>query len=145
VHSFTEPRTNLFNYPQWLLGTGASRVPADVEGGKVSGKNLVAKIAGVDDRDAAAALIGTAISVSRSALPPCAPGEFYWADLEGLQVLTLSRVHLGTVDRLVATGANDVIVLDGGRMIPFVANAIVKTVDLDAREIIVDWDPSYWE
>jgi 16S rRNA processing protein RimM len=51
------------------------------------------------------------------------------------------------VDHLLATGAHDVLVLegDGSRLIPFVADRVVRSVDLDARIIVVDWDESYWE
>ena len=145
MHSFTDPRENLFAYSDWLLDTAEGQIRVRVADTKVSGKHLIVRLTGVDDRDAAAALIGAPISVSRSALPPCEPGEYYWADLEGLEVRTPDGVRLGTVDRLFATGANDVLVLDNGRMIPFVTDTVVKTVDLDRREIVIDWDASYWE
>ena len=61
------------------------------------------------------------IAVERAAFPECAPGEYYWADLEGLEVRTLDGASLGKVDHLLATGGNDVLVLDqAGRLIPFV-------------------------
>jgi 16S rRNA processing protein RimM len=145
LRSFTDPRTNLFDYADWLIDSADGRRAVAVEASGTSGKHLIAKLAGVDDRDAAAALIGAGIGVPRSALPSCEPGEYYWTDLEGLTVRTEAGDSLGTVERLVATGANDVLVLDGERMIPFVAERIVKSVDVEAREIVVDWDASYWE
>lgn len=62
------------------------------------------------------------IAVRRSQLSPPQPGEYYWADLEGLQVITLDGVVLGTVTSLFATGANDVMVVQGERqrLLPFV-------------------------
>lgn len=147
VHSFTEPRTNLLDYRRWLLERDGAWQATDVERARESGKKLVAKFAGIDDRDSAAALTGTAIGVRRSAMPPPAPNEYYWADLEGLSVRNLEGDVLGTVERLVATGANDVLVLsgEGERLIPFVEGETVRRVDLEAGEILVDWDPSYWE
>lgn len=145
ILSFTEPRTNLLDYPTWFLDREQGRLPVSIEAARESGKHLIAKLSGVDDRDAAKALIGAAIGVARSALPPCAPGEFYWADLEGLDVRGTDGRLLGCVDRLMATGANDVIVLDSGKMIPFVQGQTVRRIDLDAGEISVDWDASYWE
>jgi 16S rRNA processing protein RimM len=55
-------------------------------------------------------------------LPPPEPGEYYWVDLEGLRVVTLDGVELGTVASLFATGANDVMVVQGERerLMPFV-------------------------
>ena len=59
----------------------------------------------------------------------------------------LAKGAMRTVSGLIATGANDVIVLSGPeeRLIPFIADRIVRRIDLDAGIMIVDWDPSYWE
>lgn len=147
VLSFTEPRTNLLDYPKWQLEQGSRKLEVEVEAARESGKRLIAKLAGIGDRDAAAEWIGASIAVLRSALPALASGEYYWADLEGLEVRNTAGVRLGSVAHLIATGANDVLVLDGEgeRMIPFVEGETVRSVDIDAGEIVVDWDASYWE
>jgi 16S rRNA processing protein RimM len=147
VRSFTEPRSNLIEYRDWLLDTDGRRRTVHVESATVAGLNVIAKLEGVDDRDVAQGLIGSLVFVRRSELPQCAPGEYYWADLEGLEVRTLSGAVLGTVAGLIATGANDVIVLAGDerRLIPYVPDRIVRKVDLEAGVIIVDWDASFWE
>jgi 16S rRNA processing protein RimM len=147
VHSFTEPRGNLIDYPDWLLEHRGQRRTVALEQAKVTAKNVLAKLVGIDDRDQAVELIGAEISVPRAALPPLGAGEYYWADLEGLAVKTRAGDVLGRVERLIATGAHDVLVLDGGpdRLIPFVPGRIVQHVDLDTGEIVVDWEASYWE
>ncbi|HUF73480.1 MAG TPA: ribosome maturation factor RimM [Gammaproteobacteria bacterium] len=147
VRSYTEPRTNLLDYPSWLLDPDGEWRPFVVESAREAGRRLLAKLAGIDDRDSAAALGGLSVGVPRSAMPGPGPGEYYWADLEGLTVRNLEGERLGTVERLMATGANDVLVLAGGgeRMIPFIEGDTVREVDLDSGEILVDWDPSYWE
>jgi 16S rRNA processing protein RimM len=131
VHSFTEPRTNLLEYRHWLLDHRGVTRDVEVLAGHESGRKIVAKLAGIDDRD----------------LPTLEADEFYWADLEGLSVKNTAGVLLGTVVQLIATGAHDVLVLDGSeqRLIPFVRGRIVRRVDLDDGEIIVDWDTSFWE
>jgi len=147
LHSYTEPRTNLIDYPVWLLGSPESVRPVEVEAAKEAGKHLIAKLAGIDDREEARELIGTGIAVRRADLPPCPPDEYYWTDLEGLAVVTPQGEQLGHVRRLLATGANDVLVLDdaGQKMIPFVPGDIVKRIDIERGEIEVDWDASFWE
>lgn len=147
LHSFTDPRENLIDYRCWLLGTAASNHEVVVEQAKVSGKHLIAKLAGIDNRDEALALIGTGIAVRRDELPPCSDGEYYWADLEGMDVVTADGVSLGRVVRLLATGAHDVLVLDqhGERLIPFVMGEVVRQVDTAADRIEVNWDETYWE
>ena len=147
VQSYTEPKMNLAQYRAWLLEADGTRSPVQVAAVRESGKHLIAKIDGIDDRDAAASVVGAEILVPRQQLPPCQPGELYWADLEGLEVRTLGGELLGRIARLMATGANDVIVLDGPgeRMIPYVSGRYVHDVDLDAGIMSVDWDASYWD
>ncbi len=83
--------------------------------------------------------------MARSALPPPKPDEYYWVDLEGLDVKTTEGVALGQVSHLFSTGANDVVVVRGDRerMIPFVQPDFVKSVDFEANLIVVDWDPEF--
>ena len=147
VHSYTEPRENIAQFRTWILDQGGAERRVGVESCESRGKSVVVKLAGIDDRDAAQALAGAAIAVERAALPPIAPGEYYWADLEGLTVRTLGGEVLGTIDHLVATGAHDVLVLGGPgpRMIPFAPGRIVRGIDLEAGIVLVDWDRSYWE
>ena len=103
---------------------------------------------GIEDRDSAEALRGTEVYVPRSALPPPSEGEFYWVDLEGLAVETVEGVALGMVSHLFSTGANDVVVVRDGadgreRMIPFVRPDFIRTIDIDAGRMVVDWDPDF--
>ena len=89
------------------------------------------------------ALVGQEIRIPRSALPDSGTDSWYWSDLIGLSVVNEEGVSLGTVKQMIETGANDVMVLDGDRerLVPFVVEQVVKTVDLDAREIRVNWHP----
>jgi 16S rRNA processing protein RimM len=145
VFSYTEPRDELTRYNPILLGRDGRWREARVEGGRGQGKGVVMKIEGCDDRDAAAALMGDEIAVWRDQLPPLPDGEYYWADLVGLEVLTLDGVRLGVVADLFHTGANDVIVVQGDRerLIPYVRDEVVREVDLEAGILRVDWDPEF--
>jgi 16S rRNA processing protein RimM len=147
VHSYTEPRDNIAQFETWLIEQRNAIRRVEVEAGSSQGRNVIVKLRGVEDRDAAEELVGAEISVERAALPPCLPGEYYWTDLEGLSVRNGAGAVLGTVDHLITTGAHDVLVLAGDqrRLIPFVAGEVVKRVDLDAGVVVVDWDASYWE
>jgi len=143
VFSETDPRENILTYSPWYLG--ASRQPREPVEARCQGKVLVARLAGIDDRDGALALIGQEIAVRRDQLPPPGPDEIYWADLEGLAVEAENGRLLGRVAYLLATAANDVLVVQGERerLIPFLWEAVVKAVDTDRGRILVDWDPDF--
>jgi 16S rRNA processing protein RimM len=144
VQSYTEPPDNIVGFGVWTLRlNGADRV-FEVEDGHGQGGGVVAKLRGIDDRDVARDCAGAEILIPRDQLPPTEPGEFYWADLEGLEVRTAGTT-LGKVAYLFATGSNDVLVLDGSpeRLIPFVLGSVVKQVDLAAGIIVVDWSPDF--
>lgn len=145
VFSYTEPRENILNYPSWLLRKGVAQKTVKVIAGQPQGKSVVASLTDINDRDKAAELNGWTILIDRTQLPPTAEGEYYWADLVGLKVMTTLGVELGTVDHLLATGANDVLVVAGERerLIPFLRDQTVISVDLDHGEMVVDWDPEF--
>jgi len=146
LESYTEPRLRLFAYQPWHLKLAG--VEREVSGarGREQGKGIVATLPDVGDRDAAAALVGAEIWIARSALPKPKRGEYYWADLEGLSVVTAQGVSLGRVSHLFSTGANDVLVVRDGtkeRLIPFVPKQFVHEIDIDGGSIVVDWDPEF--
>jgi 16S rRNA processing protein RimM len=146
VYSETEPPENILGYSPWYLQRADRWQSYQIEQGRPHGKGVVVKLAGCDDRDAAAVLSGLEIAVKRSQLADdLAPGEYYWADLEGLEVETLDGVPLGRVDHLLATGANDVLVVRGERerLIPYLPERVVVEVDLGAGRMRVDWDPDF--
>ncbi|KAB8313977.1 16S rRNA processing protein RimM, partial [Tolypothrix campylonemoides VB511288] len=101
LESWTEPRAQILRYQPWLLrdARGVERRAVGAHG-RDAGKHLVVRLPGIDDRDAAEALRGTEVLVPRSALPPPRAGEYYWVDLEGLEVRTVDGVALGRVSHL---------------------------------------------
>jgi 16S rRNA processing protein RimM len=141
IHSYTEPRDNIVGFRVWTLRRAGSERTIEIDEGRAHGGNVVAKLHGVDDRDEAHDLIGFEVLVERAALPDCRPGEYYWTDLEGLEVRNVGGVLLGKVDHLLATGSNDVLVLEGepARLIPFLTGSVIRSVDLDAGVIVADW------
>lgn len=146
IHSYTEPRENVIGFDEWIVEHEGAVQRLEVEAGQRTGKNVIAKLRGIDDRDEARRWLGAEISVEREALPPCEPGEYYWVDLEGLAVRNVRSEMLGHVDYVMATGANDVLVLTGGpdRLIPFVPQ-VIESVDIEGGVIVVDWERSWWE
>ncbi len=146
VYSLTDPRENILGYSPWLLKKGHQQKLLDVVDGKRQGKSVVASLEGIVDRNQSEELIGWEIFISRKQLPSTEEGEYYWVDLVGLKVITEQGVDLGIVDHLMETGANDVLVVHLGdveRLIPLLHEQVVKKVDFDNQEMIVDWDPDF--
>ena len=125
----------------WCAGMSGWQ-PAGLAEGKLHGRAVIARLEGIEDRDAATDLLGSDIGVDREALPDPGEGRYYWADLEGLTVVHEDGSELGKVAYLMATGANDVLVVDGPveRLIPFVPGDVILDVDLAAGVIRVDWE-----
>ena len=144
VQPFSEDPGTLMDFESWRVGRGEQQTHYPVETIQYHGKALVAKLAGIDDRDAAYALRGQEISVAKHDLPPPEENAFYWSDLIGLTVVNREGIELGKVDSLMESGANDLLVVKGtrGHLIPFVA-AFVGKVDLAGGTIEVDWGEDY--
>jgi 16S rRNA processing protein RimM len=144
VQPFTRERESLVRYPRWQIGHEGAWRAWPVETARVHGAAVVAKLAGIEDRDQAAALKGQRIAVARSEFPPAAEREYYWADLVGLQVVNAEGIVLGKVVQLFETGANDVMVVEGERerLLPFI-ETVIREVDLAAGLIRVDWGVDY--
>ncbi|MFK8051739.1 MAG: ribosome maturation factor RimM [Woeseiaceae bacterium] len=140
LFSWTSPRENLLRFSAFEDQNGKTWT---LVRGRPQGKGLIGQLKGVDDRDAAAALNGTMLTVARDALPATEKDEYYWADLEGCSVSDMEGQLIGLVDYLIETGSNDVLVVrtsDGVEtLIPFITESVVKTVDIDAKRIVVDW------
>ncbi|WP_333835584.1 ribosome maturation factor RimM [Novosphingobium sp.] len=88
----------------------------------------IARFAEVTTRNAAEALRGTVLTVPRTALPPLADGEYYYADLIGLPAHSTDGTMLGTCVGVENFGAGDLLDIerpDGKRfMVPMRAEAV---------------------
>lgn len=145
IESYSQPRDRLFAYRPWLMGhAGAVReiTPREL---REQGKSVVVQLPDCDTVEQAQTLLGQEIWVPRSALPAPAAGEYYWVDLEGLAVVNTDGVDLGWISHMIATGANDVMVVRGDRerLLPFTPGHAVQSVDLAAGRVVVDWDPEF--
>ena len=141
VLSHTDPPERILRYRRWLVGGREWKVL----GGHVKGHSVAAGLEGLADRNAAEAMRGAVVEVTRAALPKPKRGEFYWSDVLGAEVVSTSGAKLGTLESVGSNGAQDVMVVRGERerLIPAVPGPIVKTVDPKAKRIVVEWEPEY--
>jgi len=145
VVSFTEPDTGILDYTGWTLRKGGRTESVEVEQGRKHGKFVVVKFKDIDDRDLVALRTNAEVEVDREQFPEAEEGSFYWVDLIGLSVVNTEGVELGAVDSMLATGANDVLVVKGDRerLVPWIRPDVVKAVDLENSRLTVDWDPDF--
>jgi 16S rRNA processing protein RimM len=140
----TAQAQSLLAYKTWWVESASGWREVAVAEARVQGRDLVARLGGCDDRDAAAALRGMAVAVPREALPRAGDGEYYWVDMIGLAVVNGDAREFGRISGILQTGANDVLVVAGERerLIPFITE-VVREVDLASGVVRVEWDADY--
>ena len=155
VHSYTEPKENILAYPSRYLERNGSWQPLVFADAKHHGKGLVALIDGVNDREDAQLYCQCDIAIPVTDMPALEQDDFYWHQLEGLEVITTGpdaeQQLLGKVQGMMETGANDVLVVRGSqgsidkreRLIPWLPDQVIKQVDIEAGIILVDWDAEF--
>ena len=149
IRSFTERPADLAAYGPLTDEGGRRRIALTVAGPAPGAKGgLIARIAGVEDRTAAAALRGLRLYVPRAALPAPAPDEYYCADLIGLAVELPDGSPFGRVAAVDNFGAGDVMEIvrpaAGALSVPF-TKAVVPVVDPAGGRIVLDPPPGLLE
>jgi 16S rRNA processing protein RimM len=161
LQPFASDPQALFSSRRWHLqpspqAVRATALPAllHITQCKSHGDTVLAAARELGDRDAARALRGARVFVSRGSFPTAGDEEFYWVDLIGAEVFNRDGQSLGRVTALIDTGPHSVLCVRrpdapadapdtvAERLIPFVS-AYVDAVDLAARRIQVDWGLDY--
>lgn len=152
VFSSTENAESIFDYQPWLIQRSGQWQFVELEDWKRHSQDLIIKVKGIDDRDAANLLTNCEIVVDSEQLPPLEGDDYYWKDLMGCQVVTTSGYELGKVIDMMETGSNDVMVVRANlkdafgmkeRLVPFLHGQVIKKVDLAAKIIEAEWDPGF--
>ena len=144
----------LLSVKTWWLDKPSLR-PVQVRNAKSHSGDVTATLVDVTDREMAEALKGATVQVSRADFPELPEDEYYWTDLIGLDTVNLQGEALGKVTDMMHNGAQSILritpVPDPNaapdakapeRLVPFV-DQYVKTVDLQARLITLDWGLDY--
>jgi 16S rRNA processing protein RimM len=144
----------LLSVKTWWIDKPSLRA-VQMRNAKYHSGDVTATLVDVTDREAAEALKGATVQVSRSDFPELPEDEYYWTDLIGLDTVNLQGEALGKVSDMMHNGAQSILritpVPDPNaapdakapeRLVPFV-DQYVKTVDLQARLITLDWGLDY--
>jgi len=156
VTPFSTDADALLSVKTWWLDKSAGKSAPQsvtVRTAKMHGGDVVATLVGMSDRNLAEALKGAAVHVSRSAFPELEEDEYYWSDLIGLDAVNLQGEALGKVTDMMSNGAQSILRIEpvpdpastegaAERLVPYV-DQYVKTVDLEAKTITLDWGLDY--
>ncbi|EBV3600141.1 16S rRNA processing protein RimM [Salmonella enterica subsp. enterica serovar Virchow] len=138
IKSFTGDPLALADYSPLRDAKGKAYAISAV---RPQGDVIVARIKGVDDRNAAETLNGVELFVDRAQLPPEEEGEFYHDDLVGLSVRDEAGKTIGVVTAVQNYGGGDVLELNlegrKGALIPF-THAAVPEVHVGDGYISID-------
>lgn len=144
VKPHTQDPASLGEFGRWWVESRAGWREVALEDFAVHSKGPVAKLAGCGSREAADALRGSDVAISRELLGEAEEGAHFQVDLVGLEVVEEGGEPLGRVESFFATGETAVMVVAGARerLIPFI-DAFVKSVDRGAGRITVEWKADY--
>lgn len=152
IFSFTEDSDRIFDYKPLFIKKGEQWQEVDIESFKHHQQDKIAKLKNIDDRDHAQLFTNFEIYTDESLLPSLGNDDYYWKDLMGCAVINESGYDFGQVTDLMETGSNDVLVVKANlkdafgqkeRLIPFIQNDFIISVDIKNKIIKVDWDPAF--
>ena len=137
---YNEDKTNFFSYRKILLRDPRGHLePFEVKEAKIHQKFIIVQFKGLDNLDEAERLVGASVLVERAVLPKLEEGEYYWADLIGMEVLTVKGDRLGEILDIIPTGGTDVFVIKTDKrevLIP-ATEEVIKQVDMASRRMVV--------
>ncbi len=135
-----EPQAALAACRKWWIG-GVEYAVAET---KAHSGALLAKLGGLESREAALRIKGSTVLVRRAVLPEAGEGHYYLADLVGLEVVNGRGEALGVVKRWLFNGAQDVMEVAGERtrLIPWIA-PVVRKVDSAEGRIHIEWEADW--
>lgn len=159
IYSFTENPEDIFSYHPWYLKTIRGWETCQVQDWRSQSKGLVARLDNCKDRDKALELRQVEIAVKLEQFKELEVGDYYWKDLLGCRVSNLQQEDFGVLTKFMETGANDVMLVSiddqavglknskgkplKERLVPYILDQVVIKVELDKKQIIVDWPSDF--
>lgn len=151
LFSFTENKSDIFKYHPWFIKNNNQWIILDLEYKKNNKHFFFIKIKNINNRNEAQKLTNCHIMIEKKRLPELKKNEYYWNDLLHCTVLSVTGFNIGTIDNLIRTKSNDVLVIKNYKknmknteiLIPFLEEKIIKHVDIINKTIIVDWNPVF--
>ncbi len=141
VHYYADhPRTLSAGDTLSLRTAGGTQARYSVAWSRPHKRNYLVGLEGIDSRSSAEALKGAQVVIPRSELPALEDDTFYWVDLIGLAVYTMTDRYLGRITAIIPTGGNDVYVVrqDETETLVPALKTVIKEVDLEGGTMRVE-------
>lgn len=148
VEYFGDDLDRFFSYREIFIENQANRMePYEVLEVLPQPPRLILRLKGVEKIEEVEPLIGKNIFIEKEALPELEVGEYYWADLLGIEVETQEGKRIGKVKEIFPTGAHDVYVVEGKRgeiLLPAI-EGVIQSIHLKKRVMKVARMEGLWE
>ena len=153
LNSFTVPPENILDYSHLTVEIEDNLEILEIDQFRQKADGLIVHFSGYDTPEVARKLIGLKVVLSSNYLPELDDGDYYWHEIEGMEVLNQNGVNFGKIAHLMETGANDVLVVKPGkcsvddreRLIPYLKGSVITNIDSMNRKITVDWEIDFLE
>ena len=126
IQSYSYPSQNIKNYNTFLHSKN-NKECIKIINLKTMPKKIIIKIENYDDINTSESLVGQKIFIEASDIPALKKGEYYWKDIEGLEVYTTKDSYIGSVDFIFNNGANDILAIKKNKelvYIPYISDRI---------------------
>ena len=151
INSFCTPKDNLLNYSNFYIQDNLIE-DFKIEYIKKINLKMYAKIFGINDLESIKKFTNLKIFIDKDSLPKIGNNEAYWHELIGMQVIDMeTKDLLGVVENLSNFGSNDCLELvptkksvdNEKRLIPFIVDKFISSIDREESIIFVYWDKSF--
>ncbi|QCI18558.1 ribosome maturation factor RimM [Buchnera aphidicola (Aphis nasturtii)] len=145
--SFTETKEKIFSYLPWFILKNKTWETIQLKNWKQHNNHFIIQINNIVDRSLASKWTNTEIFIDKSQLPKLKKNEYYWNDIIKCKVFNIQNKYLGIVTDLISHEYNDTLLIKNDFtknnkkiMIPFIAEKIVKSIDITNKIIKVQWN-----
>lgn len=137
IESYSYPREKINTYNTHLI-IDEQQVSITIKDLKIMPKKIIIKLEGYDHISDSEKILGEKIYIKTSDLKTLEDGEYYWHELEGLDIYTTKQYYLGKVDFIFNNGSNDIMAIKSNNDYIYIAFIKKNIVVIPNEKIIIN-------
>ena len=137
IQSYSYPSHNIKNYDTFLYIKNRKEC-IEIINLKIMPKKIIIQMKNYNDINSSEHLVGHNIFVEASDIPALEKGEYYWKDIEGLEVYTTKDSYIGSVDFIFNNGANDIMAVKQNKELIYIPYVNDHIEVIPNEKIIID-------